>query len=131
MFPLPGFAGRLALACGVALLASAATASTFFGWQVTDVQASDVLNVRAYPSGGSRIVVGLPERHAPEPHWALHWPEPRRDQREAALAAASSCAFALVRGSGGSAGHRRGSDWMGLRSLHQTALAMAGLFSRP
>jgi hypothetical protein len=54
------FLGRLAAVGGLALLASAATASTFFGWQVTDVPASDVLNIRAYPSSGSRVLVGYP-----------------------------------------------------------------------
>ena len=37
-----------------------ATASAFFGWQVTDVSSSDVLMVRAFPDPGSRILVGYP-----------------------------------------------------------------------
>ncbi len=35
-------------------------AAAFFGWQVTDVAAWDVLNVRAYPSSQSTILVGYP-----------------------------------------------------------------------
>jgi hypothetical protein len=35
-------------------------ASTFFGWQVSDVSSDDVLMVRAYPSSQSQILVGYP-----------------------------------------------------------------------
>jgi len=41
--------------------AQATLASTFAAWRVTGVAADDLLNVRAYPSSGSRILVGYPE----------------------------------------------------------------------
>ena len=45
----------------VVLAASAIPASAeFFGWQVTGVPAWDVLNVRAFPSAQSQILVGYP-----------------------------------------------------------------------
>jgi hypothetical protein len=37
-----------------------ATAAAFFGWQVTNVAADDVLMVRAFPDASSRILVGYP-----------------------------------------------------------------------
>ena len=40
--------------------ASAAQASTFFAWRVANVETGDLLNVRAYPSSSSRILVGYP-----------------------------------------------------------------------
>ncbi len=44
------------------LLASATSgnASAFFGWAVTDVPAWDTLNVRAWPSSNSQILVAYP-----------------------------------------------------------------------
>ncbi len=36
------------------------SAAEFFGWQVTNVADWDVLNVRAYPSSMSQILVGYP-----------------------------------------------------------------------
>ena len=35
-------------------------ASAFFGWAVTDVPPGDTLNLRAYPSAQSRILVAYP-----------------------------------------------------------------------
>ena len=52
--------GPLTVSGGITLLACSATASTFLGWQVTGVPAWDFLNIRAYPSSGSRILVGYP-----------------------------------------------------------------------
>src|SRR3954469_20247607 len=37
-----------------------ANASAFFGWRVAGVAANDVLMVRAFPNGASRILVGYP-----------------------------------------------------------------------
>lgn len=55
---------RLAIAAAAvaaSLVASVLPASAeFFGWQVTGVPAWDVLNVRAYPSSQSQILVGYP-----------------------------------------------------------------------
>ncbi len=46
---------------GAALVAGVAPgAAEFFGWQVANVAAWDVLNVRAYPSSQSTILVGYP-----------------------------------------------------------------------
>ena len=44
----------------VALAGQPAHASAFFGWRVVDVPPNDVLNIRAYPSPTSRILVGYP-----------------------------------------------------------------------
>lgn len=52
-------AGAAALAAVVALTAPPVHAE-FFGWRVTGVAASDVLNVRAWPANFSRILVGYP-----------------------------------------------------------------------
>jgi hypothetical protein len=57
---------RKSLAAGVIAAASIAfgagsgISSTFVAWQVTGVAADDLLNVRAYPSSSSRIIVGYP-----------------------------------------------------------------------
>ena len=48
------------LALALALAASEGRASALFGWEVTDVPAADLLNVRAYPSNASRVLVGYP-----------------------------------------------------------------------
>ena len=50
-------AGMMALAVLVAT-AAPSWSSTFVAWRVTGVSANDLLNVRAYPSSGSRILVG-------------------------------------------------------------------------
>jgi len=52
--------GWLVLAGTLTATAAPSAASTFFGWEVTDVPAGDVLNVRAYPSSRSRVLVGYP-----------------------------------------------------------------------
>ena len=54
-------AGLLGLALtAAAAMPLSAMASAFFGWQVTDVAPGDLLNVRAYPSDKSRVLVGYP-----------------------------------------------------------------------
>jgi hypothetical protein len=50
----------LAFAAASFALPSAGLASTFVAWSVTGVPKGDLLNVRAYPSSGSRIQVGYP-----------------------------------------------------------------------
>ena len=55
-----------AIAAGLVVLAlmlggtGPGLASAFVGWQVTGVSKGDLLNVRAYPSPRSRILVGYP-----------------------------------------------------------------------
>lgn len=49
----------LAAASLVATVAPSVS-SAFFGWRVSGVAKGDLLNVRAYPSSGSRILVGYP-----------------------------------------------------------------------
>ncbi len=49
-----------AIALVAALVVGAAEAAAFFGWQVTDISADDVLMVRASPSSDARILVGYP-----------------------------------------------------------------------
>lgn len=44
---------------GVALATTApALSATFVAWKVSGVSAGDLLNVRAYPSSGSKVLVG-------------------------------------------------------------------------
>lgn len=50
--------GLLACAIVCAVSASAALGSAFVAWRVTGVGADDLLNVRAYPSSASRILIG-------------------------------------------------------------------------
>lgn len=52
-----------ALVAATSLLAmnSPAASSTFVAWQVSGVAAQDVLNVRAFPSPKSKVLVGYPE----------------------------------------------------------------------
>lgn len=45
---------------GLAGSAAPSQAGAFFGWEVTGVPSWDLLNVRAYPSSQSRILVGYP-----------------------------------------------------------------------
>ncbi len=51
-----------ALVAAAALLGSAVpgSASAFFGWRVADVPTWDTLNVRAWPSSNSKILVAYP-----------------------------------------------------------------------
>lgn len=53
----------LATLAVISVLCAAQTtfASTFAAWRVTGLAANDLLNVRAYPSSGSRILVGYPD----------------------------------------------------------------------
>ena len=54
-------AAVLAVATGIASLASTLPSyAEFFAWRVVDVAYGDVLNVRAYPSPKSKILVGYP-----------------------------------------------------------------------
>ncbi len=73
------------LAWALAATFAPAVASTFFAWQVAGVPAGDLLNVRAFPSHRSRVLVGYANstplsltgrckgRHldtvAGQPHW--------------------------------------------------------------
>jgi hypothetical protein len=52
-------AGFLAVAALAATVAPG-SASTFFGWRVADVPKWDTLNVRAWPSSGSKILAAYP-----------------------------------------------------------------------
>ena len=49
---------RWVLALVLTVTSVPAVASTFFGWQVADVPSGDLLNVRAYPSHRSQVLVG-------------------------------------------------------------------------
>ena len=49
-----------AIAAGALAAAAPAFASAFFGWAVGDVPAWDTLNVRAWPSANSQILVAYP-----------------------------------------------------------------------
>ena len=53
-------AAGLMAAAALAGSAAPGSAGAFFGWRVTGVPAWDLLNVRAYPSPQSRILVGYP-----------------------------------------------------------------------
>ena len=55
-----GIAAALIAATSVLAHAVPAVSSTFVAWRVTGVSANDLLNVRAYPSSGSKILVGYP-----------------------------------------------------------------------
>lgn len=55
------FTATLALAAaGLIGLGADGSASTFAAWTVANVPPGDLLNVRAYPSAGSRVLVGYP-----------------------------------------------------------------------
>ena len=54
--------GIAGLCIGAALAASSGVASVFVAWEVTGIAANDALNVRAYPSSGSAILVAYPNR---------------------------------------------------------------------
>jgi hypothetical protein len=53
-----GIAGALIAATSVLAFLPPAVSSTFVAWRVTGVAANDLLNVRAYPSSSSKILVG-------------------------------------------------------------------------
>ncbi len=57
-----GLAASLIAALSLSAYAASGWASTSVAWRVTDVTAGDLLNVRAYPSPQSRILVGYPNR---------------------------------------------------------------------
>jgi hypothetical protein len=59
MSPHKSLAALIALAAMVPPVHSS-KAAAFFGWQVTNVPADDVLMVRAFPDPSSRILVGYP-----------------------------------------------------------------------
>jgi hypothetical protein len=52
-------AGLIAVG-SIAALAPFGWASVFVAWRVADVAANDLLNVRAWPSSQSRVLVGYP-----------------------------------------------------------------------
>lgn len=54
-------AAAAAVALVVSFAAALPAAAAFFGWQVTNVAAWDVLNVRAGPGTGYQILVGYPD----------------------------------------------------------------------
>lgn len=56
----PRTAAFAALAAVAVVASTLPSAAEFFGWQVTNVANWDVLNVRAYPSPISQILVGYP-----------------------------------------------------------------------
>ena len=49
---------RWVLAVVLTVTSVPAVAATFFGWQVAGVPSGDLLNVRAYPSHRSQVLVG-------------------------------------------------------------------------
>lgn len=50
----------LIAATGMSATIGSSFGSAFVAWEITGVAADDLLNVRAYPSSSSRIVVGYP-----------------------------------------------------------------------
>jgi hypothetical protein len=54
------FLGLALAAAGLVAGTVSSGASAFFGWQIADVPAWDTLNVRAYPSSQSQILVAYP-----------------------------------------------------------------------
>ncbi len=55
-----GIAASLIAALGLLAFTGAGSGSAFVAWRVADVARGDLLNVRAYPSPSSRILVGYP-----------------------------------------------------------------------
>jgi hypothetical protein len=60
MIRLNKLAASLLAAATVVAAAGESLGSAFVAWRVSGVAASDLLNVRAYPSSGSRLLVGYP-----------------------------------------------------------------------
>jgi hypothetical protein len=54
------FIGLTLAVAGLAAGTASSVASAFYGWQIADVPAWDTLNVRAYPSSQSQILVAYP-----------------------------------------------------------------------
>ena len=55
-----GLMAALVAAAGFAASVAPGSASAFFAWRVTDVPQWDTLNIRAWPSSGSKILVAYP-----------------------------------------------------------------------
>jgi hypothetical protein len=55
-----GLMAALVAAAGIAASVAPASAAAFFAWRVSDVPSWDTLNVRAWPSNSSKIVVAYP-----------------------------------------------------------------------
>lgn len=55
-----GFLAAFVLIAGLFAAATPGGASAFFAWSVTDVPAGDTLNIRAWPSSQSQILVAYP-----------------------------------------------------------------------
>ena len=55
-----GIAAALIAATSIFAQSAPAASSTFVAWRITGVAANDLLNVHAYPSSSSRILVGYP-----------------------------------------------------------------------
>lgn len=55
-----GIVALLAAIASVVTTVAPTSASTFFAWSVTDVPPGDTLNVRAWPSSQSQILVAYP-----------------------------------------------------------------------
>ena len=55
-----GIAAAFIAATGLLAFAAPGFGSTFVAWRVADVARGDLLNVRAYPSPSSRVLVGYP-----------------------------------------------------------------------
>ena len=54
------FLGLALAAASLVAGTASSVGSAFYGWQITDVPAWDTLNVRAYPSSQSQILVAYP-----------------------------------------------------------------------
>ena len=55
-----GLMAALVAAAAVAASVAPGNAAAFFAWRVSDVPSWDTLNVRAWPSSGSKILVAYP-----------------------------------------------------------------------
>ncbi len=53
-------AAALIAAAGLVTFSAPGIGSAFVAWRIADVARGDLLNVRAYPSSNSRILVGYP-----------------------------------------------------------------------
>jgi hypothetical protein len=56
-------AAVLVAASGVVAFATPAASSAFVAWRVSGVAAGDLLNVRAYPSSKSTVLIGYKNGH--------------------------------------------------------------------
>lgn len=55
-----GIAAALIAAASLVAFSAPSVSSVFVAWRVAGVSPNDLLNVRAYPNSGSRILVGYP-----------------------------------------------------------------------